>query len=271
MNASYGRSTQVHLCKHMLAIDTPTVVSGPTRRPTAVILWASNGRPLKMRDTRSGAIWEGKAAVVAPHFLRAMQAEDCGLLSLNFEPGHPLFRGLCDITREKGMLPLDGKSLLPCSNDVRNLVMSSDSVEMDRLATFIARLVLPSMEKAVPGDERVAVAIERLEENLSKPPSLPELARSVGLSGRYLSDLFVDQVGLAARSYIVWRRYRRALASLHLPHNLSDIAQSVGFYDQAQMARTFVEFFGFAPSRLREQGSIRFHGGPLHTSRALQN
>lgn len=270
MNATYGRSTQVHLGKHMLAIDTPTVVSGPTRRPAAVILWASNGRPLKMRDMRSGLVWEGQAAVVAPHFQRAMQAEDCGLLSLNFEPGHPLFRGLCDMVRDKGLLPLDGKSLLSCSSDVRELITSSDTAEMDRLSTFIARLVLPYAERVAPGDGRVAEVLERLEIDLSKPPTLPELAHGVGLSGRYLSDMFVRQVGLPARSYIVWRRYRRALASLHLPQNLSDIAQSVGFYDQAQMARTFVEFFGFAPSKLREQGLIRVHGWPLHTSHALK-
>jgi AraC family transcriptional regulator len=251
---------QVHLTSHLLAIDAQSVRSGPTRRPAAVILWSDNGRPFKLSDPARGVSWEGNAGIVAPHFVRAINARDCELISLNFEPGHPFFSSLCSLTRDKGVIPVDPSRVKPYGPDLRSLISSKDSEELDRLANFVAGQFLPVDGTSLHGDARIRDIVARLESELSAPPSVLQLARWVGLSGDRLSHLFVEQVGIPVRSFIVWRRYRRALSSLQTLPDLTAVAHSVGFYDHAQMTRSFVRFFGYLPSVLRQRGFAAIHG-----------
>lgn len=250
---------QVHLTQQLLAVDALSVVSGPTRRPAAVVLWASNGRPFKLSNPRTGVSWEGAATVVAPHYVRGIHAVDCELISLNFEPGHPYFPWVCQ-QAAKAHLPLLNLRLLNAfSKDLHAAIASDEARELDKLANAVVCALEPHDFPRPRGDARIRDVIDRLEAELSSPPSVPQLARSVGLSNDRLSHLFVEQVGLPVRSYIVWRRYRRAVVTLQRLGDLTAVAHAVGFYDHAQMTRTFVEFFGYLPSALRQPKILRVH------------
>ena len=244
---------QLHLSQHLLAIDAATVLTGATRRPTAVILWTANGRPFRLTDGAGEQSWECRAAIVAPQFARSLQAVDCDVLSLNFEPGHPYYPWLASQAREKGVVPIEYRSLKSCSEDVRALVSSTDSDDLERIAASIVDFATPGSRPQVRNDGRIADVVQRIEAELSDPPSIPELARWVGLSADRLSHLFVEQIGVPARSYIVWRRWRKAAVTLQRLPDLTSVAHSVGYYDHAQMTRAFVGYFGYIPSLLRRE------------------
>lgn len=255
-----SRAIQAHLTPHLLAIDAETVLTGPTRRPAAVVIWSANGRPLRLFDAARGRSWEGRAAIVAPHFVRSIDAVDCDVLSLNFEPGHPYFPWLSGVTRRDGIVSVDDRLLRVLSADFSELISSTNGYELDRLATSVVELVCPGGGPGLRQDPRARDIVNRLEVELSNPPSVAELARCAGVSVDRLSHLFVEHIGIPMRSYIVWRRYRRAAIALQTQPDLTAVAHSVGFYDHAQMTRTFMAYFGYQPSVLRQDGFFSLRG-----------
>lgn len=249
-----------HLSKHTLCISAPTVESGPTRRPTAALLWSTSGKPFRLSHLEGRKDWVGCAALVAPQYVRSTQATECGLISLNFEPGHPYFSALARMTVNLGIISLDWQKFAPYSADVRQLIGSNEVAYLDKLTALVAECVLDRQAAVQPIDRRIATAAEQLEVGIASPPTVSELAKQANLSEDRFSHLFTAQIGLSVRSYVVWRRYRRALLSLRERGNLTALAQNVGFYDQAQMTRTFVGFFGYQPSLLRDTDVIRLIG-----------
>lgn len=250
----------VHLRQHALSICAPTVLSGPTKRPAAVLIWSTTGKPFKLTDLPGGQQWVGQAALLAPQLVRSTHARECGVISLNFEPGHPKFPALAHMTQRDGLVALDHRRLRPYSNDLSQLIASNDGPCLDELTSHIAENLLDRLGTTPYIDRRIAAAAGRLESELAHPPSVRELARQAHLSEDRFSHLFTREIGLSVRSYVVWRRYRLALLSLKKRANLAEVAQTVGFYDQAHMTRTFVGFFGYQPSLLRNDDFIRITG-----------
>lgn len=79
-----------------------------------------------------------------------------------------------------------------------------------------------------------------------------EAVRHSGLSHRHFIRTFRAAAGLAPKTWLRLRRFRRALAALHagdLP--LAALAQYCGYSDQAHFCREFAEFAGMTPSAYR--------------------
>lgn len=70
------------------------------------------------------------------------------------------------------------------------------------------------------------------------------------LSAAHLQALFVRDVGVAMRSYRLWRRLLHALARVG-PLDLTAAAHAGGFADLAHLSRTCRRMLGYAPSALR--------------------
>ena len=93
-----------------------------------------------------------------------------------------------------------------------------------------------------------------IEEHLADDLGLAELAFEVGLSPSHFATLFRKTAGLSPHQYIVQRRLQRAqhlLRSTRLP--MSEIAVSVGFYDQSHLDRQMRRVLGVTPTSLRER------------------
>jgi AraC-like DNA-binding protein len=58
-----------------------------------------------------------------------------------------------------------------------------------------------------------------------------------------------DWVGINTRSYLRWRRLRRAVASIERGASLTQAAMDGGFADGAHFSRVFQAQFGMAPSQ----------------------
>jgi len=87
---------------------------------------------------------------------------------------------------------------------------------------------------------------------------LTQLARQSGLSLRQLRHRFTEELGINPRSYLRWRRLRRAVEAIERGATLTEAAIEGGFADGAHFSRVFQAQFGMAPSQALS--SVRFGG-----------
>jgi AraC-like DNA-binding protein len=97
---------------------------------------------------------------------------------------------------------------------------------------------------------------ECVEERLSQKLSLPELARLTGLSVPAFCRRFRASTGLSPYQYVLRAKVEHAKAVLlrgEMP--LTDLALSLGFYDQSQFTNTFRRIAGVSPRDFRRRAA----------------
>ncbi|MDX6806252.1 GlxA family transcriptional regulator [Terrihabitans rhizophilus] len=107
------------------------------------------------------------------------------------------------------------------------------------------------MEKVA--DPRVRKAMHFMEQQLDHPPTLPALARYVGVSPRQLERTFTAETGMSPmRLHRIMRlNYGRWMIDNRVS-TITQIALDCGFSDAAHFSREFRSHFGVAPSRYRQ-------------------
>lgn len=91
-----------------------------------------------------------------------------------------------------------------------------------------------------------------VEDNLSYPMSLDELAQLIRLSTSYFSAAFKVSFNMSPHNYIVGRRIARAKHRMaNSTDSLSEIALDCGLSDQAHLSRIFRKATGTTPSAWR--------------------
>lgn len=99
----------------------------------------------------------------------------------------------------------------------------------------------------------IVFAIAYIEQHYDKKLYLEDVAKEVGLSPVYLSNLFKKETGKNFVDYIT--EYRLKAASNLLKDsmlNVSEIASSVGFSDGRYFSKQFKKFFGIKPTEYRK-------------------
>ncbi|HKQ70401.1 MAG TPA: AraC family transcriptional regulator [Polyangiaceae bacterium] len=135
----------------------------------------------------------------------------------------------------------------------RQLFLEAKGLEL--LAVLIDELELVSEATSPLGQrdlERLECARRLLVERIDAPPSLPELARHVGLNEVKLKTGFRTLFGTSAFAYL--RRERMELARRLLVQrdlSVTEVALRVGYANPSKFATAFRKHFGFAPSALR--------------------
>lgn len=105
-------------------------------------------------------------------------------------------------------------------------------------------------EPSTTGDERILRAVKYVNEHLSAPLTLAEVAKVAHLSPTRFRHLFVEQTGMALRPYILWRRFVSVWEHRMNGASLSTAAHAAGFADSAHLARTSRRMFGIPPSAM---------------------
>lgn len=101
-------------------------------------------------------------------------------------------------------------------------------------------------------------AFELIEARLAERLTLEELAETAGLSVAGFCRRFKKSVGLPPYQYVLRTRIERAKAELaQRGRSASEIALSLGFYDQAQFSNAFRRIVGISPREYRH----RLQGG----------
>jgi AraC-like DNA-binding protein len=92
-----------------------------------------------------------------------------------------------------------------------------------------------------------------IDEHLQRDISLNEVAEAAFLSPNYLSQLLKKQTGMAFVEWLTVRRMERAQHLLsHTTERIFEVANAVGFADEAYFTRRFRQRFGQSPSEYRK-------------------
>jgi AraC-like DNA-binding protein len=101
--------------------------------------------------------------------------------------------------------------------------------------------------------EALQRVLKFIDENLSRDISLNEAAEAAFLSHSYLSQLLKKQTGMAFIEWLTARRMEKAQNLLaHTVDRISEIANAVGFADEAYFTRRFRQRFQQSPSEYRK-------------------
>jgi AraC family transcriptional regulator len=94
---------------------------------------------------------------------------------------------------------------------------------------------------------------EFLAAELSSGVRLTDVARVVGASPAYLTDVFRRVEGLPVHRYLTQLRLARALVELPHASDLTTLALNLGFSSHSHFSFAFRRAFGVTPSRFRER------------------
>jgi AraC-like DNA-binding protein len=123
----------------------------------------------------------------------------------------------------------------------------------DAIVTVARRLVqslTQHSEPAVTSDERILRAVRYVNEHLSAPITLKQVAAVAHLSPSRFRHLFAEQTGMGLRQYVLWRRFVSVWEHRMNGASLSTAAHAAGFADSAHLARTSRRMIGIPPSLL---------------------
>ncbi|MBC2664340.1 AraC family transcriptional regulator [Novosphingobium flavum] len=186
---------------------------------------------------RAGAI------AVAPDIQHRIDAR--GLLAFVFiEPESPAGRALgAGLFADNGLVALDRPGLEPAAWWQQALDRGhSDADLLDRGLT-LATGGIPV--RATSGcDPRIDRIIRHSADQLNPSLGAAAAACGVNLSPSRLRHLFVEQTGLAYKTYLLWVRLTKALDVYATGASLTEAAHAAGFADSAHFSRVFKRTFG---------------------------
>ncbi|MGN6059126.1 MAG: helix-turn-helix domain-containing protein [Sphingomicrobium sp.] len=97
-------------------------------------------------------------------------------------------------------------------------------------------------------DKRITKVIAAIRESDELRISIEEAAAMAFLSPSRFAHLFKQQVGLAFRHYLLWRKLARAMLVIGRQGTIAAAAHEADFADAAHLTRTFYQMFGLPPS-----------------------
>ncbi|GCE30065.1 AraC family transcriptional regulator [Dictyobacter alpinus] len=95
---------------------------------------------------------------------------------------------------------------------------------------------------------QLRTVVEYIETHLTESLSLDTLAATVGVDRYWFSKQFHRSTGMPPYQYVIFQRIERAKRLLmHSTHTPAEVAQLVGFADQAHLTRLFRRYVGITP------------------------
>jgi AraC family transcriptional regulator len=109
-----------------------------------------------------------------------------------------------------------------------------------------------SCEPSGPTRRLIGRTKQFLEAHLAGPVRLIDVARGVGASPAYLTDVFRRVEGIPLHGYLTQLRLARALVELSNASDLTTLALALGFSSHSHFTAAFRRGFGCTPSQFRE-------------------
>ena len=97
---------------------------------------------------------------------------------------------------------------------------------------------------------------QRLMTDLSQSPSLGDLAEEFGCARETLIRTFKESYGITPKSFVSNARVEKAKLLLRSGSSIVDVASDMGFADQSQFHRAFVNYTASTPRQYQQSGSI---------------
>jgi len=176
-----------------------------------------------------------------------------GLVGFVFvEPESSQGRALAErLFREGPMAPIWDETFAQAIEPLRHAL---DAPLPHETMLGIAREAVEALTgEAAPAlpDGRVLRVIEHAAANPELTLDQAAAGAGVHLSPSRLRHLFVEQTGLAFKTYMLWQRLVRALRCYAEGNSLTEAAHHAGFSDSAHFSRIFRRYFGLPATTLR--------------------
>src|SRR5690606_31184110 len=100
--------------------------------------------------------------------------------------------------------------------------------------------------------EKILLAKQIIDEDLSKNHNIPELAKMVGTNVQYLKKYFKQYYGKTVMNYITEKKMEHAKELILTgDHLVSDVARLTGYKHATHFTTAFKKHFGFIPNSLK--------------------
>ena len=131
----------------------------------------------------------------------------------------------------------------------------AEPLEAEELLLSLLRTALgeerPALQPARCTQRLMERAKTYLAAELDRSISLAEIARAVGASPGYLTQLFRAVEGIPLHAYLTQLRLARALVELPHAEDLTELALELGFSSHSHFSARFRQAFGLTPSAFR--------------------
>jgi AraC-like DNA-binding protein len=187
------------------------------------------------------------------HYHRAHSHTEMRILFLpaslaRLEPDRPAVFMVSDLAREV-LLTLTGpRNYDPAARD-------HDRAALARLRRVLVDELHEAHEQPLqlpePRDDRLQAIAQLLYEQPADNTSLAELGQAIGASGRTLSRLFRDELGMTFYQWRTQLRVYHALVLLADGHDTTHVAHACGWANPSGFIAAFTAIIGTTPGRYR--------------------
>lgn len=195
----------------------------------------------------------GRLMMIASHQTHIMDATAVTLgVTMFIEPESVEGRALAALSSPEGITSLDPS---PAEGPLGELFECFLARRGDAAVTPAARRVLTELTDGVEPrqatHERIVRALTWLNAHIKEQVTLDQVAAAVFLSPSRFRHLFVEEMGMGLRPWLLWRRFMRTWGMIMEGASISRAAHEAGFADAAHFTRTSNRMIGVAPSGFR--------------------
>ncbi len=208
-----------------------------------------------VRVAENGAAALEVMADVSPSLvlLDLMMPKMDGFAVLDWMRSSPRHRQVPVVILSKRMLTLDDIRRIEAHRDV--VLQSKGVLSEDEMATSLYRSLYGIDRLSADTSALVKRTLAYICQNYDRSFSRQEMADSLGVSPRYLTRIFCQELGLSPWDYLNRYRVFQAKALLrHTNKSITEVGAMVGFNDPSYFSRVFRRLADVTPTDYRERG-----------------
>ncbi|MEC7118453.1 MAG: methylated-DNA--[protein]-cysteine S-methyltransferase [Pseudomonadota bacterium] len=103
--------------------------------------------------------------------------------------------------------------------------------------------------------QRIAIAIQYLQQHYQQQPSLTDIAEQIHQSPSHFQRQFQDWVGLSPKKFIQHLTLQQAKPQLQAAHSVFDTSQTLGLSSASRLHDLFVQIEGMTPGEFKSGGA----------------
>ena len=207
---------------------------------------ATSGARADIR-TEDGLL-QGRVILIGPDVNHAIEPD--GKIALIFaDPEGRAGTGLRRLLNGRSTACLDPPEELDGLLEQIWLLPHPGRSRLSEIGNAILRLFLDT-EPETAINARIERVLAWIDENPTDLFRSSDAARIACLSESRFSHLFVAEVGLPFRTYVLWRRLMKAVEAMSSGARMTAAAHESGFADSAHFSRTFHRMFGLPPASM---------------------
>lgn len=126
--------------------------------------------------------------------------------------------------------------------------------EAQALAYFYTLLSCHETTANITDNHYVQLAKKYMETHIYRKLTVTEVASVLGISDRYMYNLFIKHLGISPKQYLNDLKINHAQSLLKTTdYTISEIATSIGIYDVLAFSRFFKNHVGISPTEFRKK------------------